>query len=235
MFEAAPLQSAKYAKLQDEFSPSNNVVVVSATSNNDAEMLGEINSLLPASARKVTYTKGGGGPLVEGWLNMDKENVFVVLSENEQMTEEILASISSVQNSRISRGLPSPSIKVVGSSRWARFQNLDKNLFFKLNLRYTTNYHADRGNERVANFDRRYVAAFSSLPSMYAYRGYDVAKLFVGAIKLHGNEFVSYLNDRELPLLQTPYRFVQQGSDGKYSNNDWAKVCYNSNYTIDVQ
>ena len=85
-------------------------------------MLGEINSLLPASARNVTYTKGGGGPLVEGWLNMDKENVFVVLSENEQMTEEILASISSVQNSRISRGLPSPSIKVVGSSRWARFQ-----------------------------------------------------------------------------------------------------------------
>ena len=70
---------------------------------------------------------------------------------------------------------------------------------------------------------------------MYAYRGYDVAKLFVGAIKLHGNEFVSYLNDRELPLLQTPYRFVQQGSDGKHSNNDWAKVCYNSNYTIDVQ
>ena len=62
MFEAAPLQSAKYAKLQDEFSPSNNVVVVSATSNNDVEMLGEINSLLPASARKVTYTKGGGRP-----------------------------------------------------------------------------------------------------------------------------------------------------------------------------
>ena len=234
MFEAAPLQSAKYAKLQDEFSPSNNVVVVSATSNNDGKCYGKLNSCA-ASARKVTYTKGGGGPLVEGWLNMDKENVFVVLSENEQMTEEILASISSVQNSRISRGLPSPSIKVVGSSRWARFQNLDKNLFFKLNLRYTTNYHADRGNERVANFDRRYVAAFSSLPSMYAYRGYDVAKLFVGAIKLHGNEFVSYLNDRELPLLQTPYRFVQQGSDGKYSNNDWAKVCYNSNYTIDVQ
>ena len=44
MFEAAPLQSAKYAKLQ--VSASNNVVVVSATSNNDAEMLGEIDSLL---------------------------------------------------------------------------------------------------------------------------------------------------------------------------------------------
>ncbi len=235
VFEAAPSDAFKYTKLQDEFSPSNNIVVVSATSNNDPEMLSEIVPLLPSSARKVTYVKGSGGNAVENWLDLDKTNVFVVLSQNEQMTEEILASISSVQNSRISRGQNCPPIKVVGSSRWPRFQNIDKNLFFKLNLRYTTNYHADRGNERVADFDRRYVAAFSSLPSMYSYRGYDVAKLFVGAIKLHGDEFTSYINDRELPLLQTPYRFGQVSANGKYANNEWAKVCYNSNYTIEVQ
>lgn len=235
VFEAAPSDAFKYTKLQDEFSPSNNIVVVSATSNNDPEMLSEIVPLLPSSARKVTYVKGSGGNAVENWLDLDKTNVFVVLSQNEQMTEEILASISSVQNSRISRGQNCPPIKVVGSSRWPRFQNIDKNLFFKLNLRYTTNYHADRGNERVAAFDRRYVAAFSSLPSMYSYRGYDVAKLFVGAIKLHGDEFASYINDRELPLLQTPYRFGQVNANGKYANNEWAKVCYNSNYTIEVQ
>ena len=235
VFEAAPSDAFKYTKLQDEFSPSNNIVVVSATSNNDPEMLSEIVPLLPSSARKVTYVKGSGGNAVENWLDLDKTNVFVVLSQNEQMTEEILASISSVQNSRISRGQNCPPIKVVGSSRWPRFQNIDKNLFFKLNLRYTTNYHADRGNERVAAFDRRYVAAFSSLPSMYSYRGYDVAKLFVGAIKLHGDEFTSYINDRELPLLQTPYRFGQVSANGKYANNEWAKVCYNSNYTIEVQ
>lgn len=235
VFEAAPSDAFKYTKLQDEFSPSNNIVVVSATSNNDPEMLSEIVPLLPSSARKVTYVKGSGGNAVENWLDLDKTNVFVVLSQNEQMTEEILASISSVQNSRISRGQNCPPIKVVGSSRWPRFQNIDKNLFFKLNLRYTTNYHADRGNERVAAFDRCYVAAFSSLPSMYSYRGYDVAKLFVGAIKLHGDEFTSYINDRELPLLQTPYRFGQVNANGKYANNEWAKVCYNSNYTIEVQ
>ena len=168
MFEVSPSDAFKYTKLQEEFSPSNNIVVVSATSNNDPEMLNEIVPLLPTSARKVTYVKGSGGNAAEKWIDLDKTNVFVVLSQNEQMTEEILASISSVQNTRISRGQTCPPIKVVGSSRWPRFQNIDKNLFFKLNLRYTTNYHADRGNERVADFDRRYVAAFSSLPSMYS-------------------------------------------------------------------
>ena len=134
MFEVSPSDAFKYTKLQEEFSPSNNIVVVSATSNNDPEMLNEIVPLLPTSARKVTYVKGSGGNAAEKWIDLDKTNVFVVLSQNEQMTEEILASISSVQNTRISRGQTCPPIKVVGSSRWPRFQNIDKNLFFKLLL-----------------------------------------------------------------------------------------------------
>ena len=48
VFEAAPSDAFKYTKLQDEFSPSNNIVVVSATSNNDPEMLSEIVPLLPS-------------------------------------------------------------------------------------------------------------------------------------------------------------------------------------------
>ncbi|MFR6381197.1 MAG: hypothetical protein ACLUOS_02465 [Odoribacter splanchnicus] len=76
-----------------------------------------------------------------------------------------------MQNSLTSRSIKNPAIRVIGSSRWARLQNIERNLFFKLNLRYVTSYHADRGNERVLNFDRRYVSAFNSLPSLYAYRG----------------------------------------------------------------
>ncbi len=68
---------------------------------------------------------------------------------------------------------------------------------------------------------------------MYAYRGYD-GQVVRGRDQIARQRVrLVHLNDRELPLLQT-YRFVQQGSDGKYSNNDWAKVCYNSNYTIDA-
>ena len=115
MFEVSPSYAFKYTKLQEEFSPSNNIVVVSATSNNDPEMLNEIVPLLPTSARKVTYVKGSGGNAAEKWIDLDKTIAFVVLSQNEQMTEEILASISSVQNTRISRGQTCPPIKVVGS------------------------------------------------------------------------------------------------------------------------
>lgn len=62
-----------------------------------------------------------------------------------------------------------------------------------------------------------------------------MTKLFVGTVKLHGSDFVRYLNEAELPLLQTPYRFVQKAPGRKFENSEWALVCYNNNYTIEVR
>ena len=162
-----------------------------------------------------------GGGALENVLSGDKENVIVVLSSDETTTDAILAYISSIQNSLIARSVLNPSIRVVGSSRWARFRNIEKNLFFKLNLRYVTSYHADRGNQRVLNFDRRYIADFGSIPSLYAYRGYDVTKLFVGTVKLHGSNFVRYLNEAELPLLQTPSCRKLPAVSSRTANGHW--------------
>lgn len=234
LFQAAPDAASKYDKLRGLFSDTNNVVVISAAQN-DTEFQQEILPLLPGTAHRLHYAKGMGGSALENVLSGDKENVIVVLSSDETTTDAILAYVSSIQNSLIARSVLNPSIRVVGSSRWARFRNIEKNLFFKLNLRYVTSYHADRGNQRVLNFDRRYIADFGSIPSLYAYRGYDVTKLFVGTVKLHGSDFVRYLNEAELPLLQTPYRFVQKAPGRKFENGEWALVCYNNNYTIEVR
>lgn len=234
LFQAAPPAATKNEKLRAELSPDNQVIVVSA-SRNDGEFQSEITPLLPPGAIRLNYTKGMGNEALENALSGDKANVIVVLSSDETTTDGILAYISTVQNSLIARGIKHPAIRVIGSSRWTRFTNIEKTYFFKLNLRYVTSYHADRGNERVAGFDRRYIAEFGSQPTLFSYRGYDVTKLFVGEIKLHGADFAGFLNNGEMTLLQTPYRFAQKGPGHKYENDEWALVCYNNDYTIDVR
>lgn len=234
LFQAAPEPSVKNDKLRSELAGDKNVIVISAAAN-DSEFAAEIQSLIPQGAHRFNYTKGMGGAALEGLLSGEKDNVIVVLASDETSIDGILAYVGSVQNSLTSRSIKNPAIRVIGSSRWARLQNIERNLFFKLNLRYVTSYHADRGNERVLNFDRRYVSAFNSLPSLYAYRGYDIAKLFIGGLKMHGADFASFLNNAELPLLQTPYRFVRKSPEHKYENDQWALVCYNNNYTIEVK
>lgn len=234
LFQVAPVASSKYEKVKDDLSDARHVIVISSAQN-DTEFAGEIAPFIPKSAKRINYVRNMSTETLASQLSTEKDNVIVVLSEDETASESILAYIGSICSGMAAKEGKEPVVRVISSSRWARFRNIDKDLFFKLNLRYVTSYHADRNNERVLNFDNRYISAFGALPSLYAYRGYDVAKLFVGKLKLHGAEFISYLNDADLPLLQTPYRFEQQQPGHRYENREWALVCYNGNYTIEVK
>lgn len=234
LFQVAPVASSKYEKVKDDLSDARHVIVISSAQN-DTEFAGEIAPFIPKSAKRINYVRNMSTETLASQLSTEKDNVIVVLSEDETTSESILAYIGSICSGMAAKEGKEPVVRVISSSRWARFRNIDKDLFFKLNLRYVTSYHADRNNERVLNFDNRYISAFGALPSLYAYRGYDVAKLFVGKLKLHGAEFISYLNDADLPLLQTPYLFEQQQPGHRYENREWALVCYNGNYTIEVK
>ncbi len=108
------------------------------------------------------------------------DNVFVVLAGDETSMDLILAALSSGRTA--GWRVPRTHIMVVGDSRWVRYRNLDRSLFFKLNVSFVTSYHADRGNEAVLHFDRRYIEAFGRVPSLLSYSGYDAVKMFGGAV-----------------------------------------------------
>ena len=129
-------------------------------------------------------------------------------------------------------GMRRVPIRVVGNSSWAKYKNMDQNLLFKLQVCYLAPYHADRGNERVREFDRKYMAAFGRAPSMFAYRAYDTVRLFAESIYA-GGDLVSELNGAVVPLLQTRYSFSME--DGNMVNDSWALVTYLPRYTIEVR
>ena len=208
--------------------------MVVSTADNDKEFENEIIPLLPGGYRTFAYNRNTPVSALEGLIRDDRDNVFVVLSGNEYTVDQILARISSVQNNLVARSIKNARIRVVGSSRWGRFQNVDKNLFFKLGLSFVSSYHADRSNSVVNAFDKRYVKEFGTLPSLYAYRGYDAAKLFVGAASLPG-DFSENINRSGQTLLQMPYRFGRNSQDGVQVNDQWALVRYLPDYTIEVR
>ena len=233
LYQMAPDPACKYDKMQDLLTGEKNIVVVS-TADNDGEFEREIIPLLPKEYQTLTYTKNTPVSALERMIRDDRDNVFVVLSGNEYTVDQILARISSVQNNLVARSIKNAQIRIIGSSRWVRFQNIDKNLFFKLGLSFVTSYHADRSNPVVNAFDKQYVKEFGTLPSLYAYRGYDAVKLFVGAASLSG-DFTENVNRSQQHLLQMSYRFDHDSSDGVWVNDQWALVCYLPDYTIEVR
>lgn len=93
-------------------------------------------------------------------------------------------------------------------------------------------YHAHRSEPIIRAFDKRFVDEFGALPSLYAYRGYDAAVVFVKA--LYNTIETGLEGTLSTPLL-SPYAFEQNPTSGIRVNNQWIKVNYNSNFTITTE
>lgn len=236
VYQMSPVQDTRLDKLRAEITPQTNVVFV-YTASTDSEMEQEMKEAVGAHPYSVIRfnrdfdvisSQGTLEDLING-----TDNLFVVLSNSGVEVDRVLAKISSIMNNRQARtGVARVPMRVVGHSRWMRYGNLDKNLLFKLDVMYLANYHADRGNDRVADFDSRYLNAFGRMPSLYSYRGYDVLKLF-GHAMAQGGKLTTALNSSDAVLLQMPYKFVLNNSN--MVNTQWALVIYGHDYTITVR
>lgn len=104
------------------------------------------------------------------------------MSDSGLEVDRILAAIASANTNLVARGKTPPRFTIVGNSRWNRFGNLDRALYFKDRLVLFSTYHAKRDAEVIKTFDSDYIKAFGALPSLYSYRGYDAAMIFVPAM-----------------------------------------------------
>lgn len=228
----APTEATRYDKLREALAdPMANVIYFECASGMDADMVASIEPLLPPSVRRIQYEgKLTKVEAISGALMRDVKNVVVVPVADETMVEGILTRLSSINAAK------RLDISVVGTSRWARFVNMNLDLFFKLKVSYVTSYHFDRGDARVAEFVRSYTTALGAVPSLYSMRGYDAVMIMGRLAKQSGPRMLYDLPYFSNELLQVGYRFEQlMGQDSKFENSNWSLVCYNSDYTITVR
>lgn len=235
VFQARPAAEYRYDKLTPFLTGECNVVLITPATGADGDFLDAIEPLLPADVRRVGFSGRGSAGAIRAALARDRDNVVIVPTLGENTTDAILATLGSIQNNlTATTGRPFP-LRVIGSSAWARFHDNDPELFFKLQVLYTTLYYADRTNAAVSAFDRRYLSTFGSLPTAYSCRGYDVAGIFLAALHGHGRDYAGYLGRDEAPRLPVPYRFRQSERGGQWVNDQWVLVQFRNNYLIDVE
>lgn len=228
IFQVAPADSLQYEKARRVLGGERNVVLIT-TDNDDNEFLQAVAPLLPPGYQSFMYYRGIPTEKVNSLLDEERENVFVLATASEVLAEEIMARLSSIQNTYYTK-----QMSLFGPARLVRHPNIDMNLFFKLNTRFVTSYHADRGNADIRYFDKLYLSTYKKLPSLYSYRGYDVGLFFLGSLKEFGSDFFSLINDYRTRTLQTLYRFKREPS-GKYTNVEWMLVNYTPQYTITAE
>ena len=167
-------------------------------------------------------------PLLRG----EQPTVIVITADNEIEVDRVLAAIASANIALTARSQRVVPFVVFGNNRWNRYRNIDRAILFTNNVTMLSTYHARRSEPIIRAFDKRFVEEFGALPSLYAYRGYDAAVVFVKS--LYGTMETGLEGVHSKPLL-TPYIFEVDEKSGLRINNQWIKVNYNSNFTITTE
>ena len=240
------------------FDGSKRVVIIS-TDNIDKEFDGEVRSMLRDTSYVVehkyiyehpsiiekrekerekmreqglevddTPSPSDMSPLLRG----EQPTVVVITANNEIEVDRILAAIASANIALTARSQRVVPFVVFGNNRWNRYRNIDRAILFTNNVTMLSTYHARRSEPKIKAFDKRFVEEFNALPSLYAYRGYDAAVVFVKS--LYGAIETGLEGAHAIPLL-TPYTFEVEPTTGVRINNQWIKVNYNSNFTITTE
>ncbi len=241
LFQMAPNPARKYDKAQALLDGKRLTLIYGE--QNDAEFEAEMLALI-GSREYLTHNYKYVHPSVKlkedevnpsdltPILDNEEENLYIILSDNEIEVDRILAALASADTNLRARSLRTPKYSVLGNSRWNRYANIDRTIFFKNRVTFFTTYHAKRDSELIKRFDRNYIEAFGSLPSLYSYRGYDAAMIFVPA--MYGD--IEYdLEDRRFEPLKTLYRFKQEHPTANHINRDWMRVNYNNDFTITLE
>lgn len=244
IYQLAPDPAKKYDKVEELIDGNKEICLIYAASN-DTEFESEILEKLEGkSYNSYTYTFNKESIFTPRTpstrklketvdiLNTDKDILFIVLASRETDVDRILGTFASVKVSNTERSIKVADYTVLGTSRWGRFNNIDHTTFFNNNVMMTSIYHAKRDNNAVKAFDSRYIQSYRTLPSLYAYRGYDAAIIF--GLGMRSDINYNMLDKRYTPL-QTSYKFVQAETGDRYINQEWTLVKYNNNYTITLQ
>jgi len=258
VFQMSPSPASKLDKVRGLFDGSKRVVIIS-TDSVDKEFDAEVRSMLRDTSYVVehkyiyehpsviekrekerekmreaglevedTPSPSDMSPLLRG----EEPTVIVVTADNEIEVDRILAAIASANIALTARSQRVVPFVVFGNNRWNRYRNIDRAILFTNNVTMLSTYHARRSEPIIRAFDKRFVEEFGTLPSLYAYRGYDAAVVFVKS--LYGTMETGLEGIHSMPLL-TPYTFDTNVANGLRINTQWIKVNYNSNFTITTE
>ncbi len=265
LFQMAPSPRHKYDKVRDLFAEDKNVTLI-YSENVDTEYEREILEQLKGrtyTTHKYEYEhpsviearekerqklreKGVEVPDepispsdMSPLLKQEGSNTLVILANNETEVDRILTAIASANISLTARTRNVAPFKVLGNPKWNRYNNIDRSIFFQDNVVMLSSYHTRRDNEQIYEFDSKFINEFGSMPSLFAYRGYDTAVIFGNGA--FSEDIKQALTEKSYTPLTTPYTFKMQGetpegtTNAVKANSEWIRINYHRNYTTTTE
>ena len=147
-------------------------------------------------------------------LSQVRNNIVIAISDEKVFSQTILSQLNKLRGDH--------DITLFGVPEWDKFDNLPSQHLLNLNFHSFTSTLVDFNNERIMQWVISYRNKYKTEPAInkFAFDGFDTGWYFLNSLFLYGKDFENCLNNYDIPLLQTKYKFEQLDGNG-FENTYW--------------
>ncbi|BAX81849.1 PBP1 and LysM peptidoglycan-binding domain-containing protein [Labilibaculum antarcticum] len=161
---------------------------------------------------------------IERMLSDTVENVIIIPSTLQPYVENIISNLN-ILSQRF-------DIRLIGFPVWQRFNSLDAEIFYNLNLSVITPYNIDYKEVKIDSFVSDFRDKFKCEPNDFSFRAFDLCRYFSKAVSSFGRAFPGHLNKMNVDLLQSNYHFKRVNAFGGLENQGIQVVNYSRDFRI---
>ncbi len=173
--------------------------------------------------KKISFDEYGLSG-IEQMLCDTVENVILIPSTKQPYVENIISNLN-VLSQRF-------DIRLIGFPVWQRYNSLDAEILYNLNLSVVTPYDIDYKEAKVDSFVSEFREKFKCEPNDFSFRAFDLCRYFSKAVGRYGRAFPDHLNEMKLELLQSNYYFKRVNAFGGLENQGIQVVNYSRDFRI---
>ncbi len=151
-------------------------------------------------------------------------NKVFIASEEEAFVADAIRNIYLLQSRSI-------NINLYGSPKWKNIESLELKQLHALNTYITLSSDIDYSSPLTLEFIKKYKSIYKIEPSLFAYRGYDLASYFISAICIYGRDFPLYLSVHKKELIQTTVDFKKRNPNDGFINHGTRGILYTKNWS----
>ena len=124
--------------------------------------------------------------------------------------------------------------KVIGLENWLNFENIEIDYLHNLNVHLVASEFIEKDSEENVQFIAAFNENYGSVPSQFAYLGYDVASYYLSLLQTSGTNFELMLPAETMQGLSRKFHFVKTGIESGFENHSSYIVRYQDYQVIKV-
>ena len=190
-----------------------NICIVRPTSEEDKRLYDRAIDKYNSASKGRTYNSNIielnlGNASGRDWnykLRKDTVNVIVVPSNDVKFVTSVFTRVNNVLNMNVyAKGM---KVIVFGLEDWNRIDDID----IKHRMRTEQHFSSYKFLDYNALKTRQFIASFRSIygnePSSPSFQGFDVGYYFLSAMHLYGENYINFLNQHQVDLIQNNFKF----------------------------